>query len=779
MRTHGYLAFVVGICITVGVCLFVMDEQDRQAAAAFQRDTEKIARDTQQRLKIYFDTLLSIKGVFAIDQEVTRAEFARYVRELDVQRRYPGFQAIQFVRRVPSSALAAYADQIRRDDSLQSGGYPEYKIHPASVRDEHYLIEYNEPMRGNENAFGLDLAALPPHHAALQLGMDTGRVVATERITLVQDVSGQPGFVARSPVYRRGAPLSTAAERRAAILGFVAIVFRVHDLMEEVIDSPLLQHLYVRINDAGYMSDAKPQPSGVDNLLFDSAGKVGSALRLPALAGLSRSISMDVGERRWTMQFDGHAGSRYSRNTTLIVAIAMSGFVISTLIAALITNLLRRRALAHALRGTLNEQRAFQDSAIVGIALIEDGVIVRCNRGLEEMMGYPAGTLTSERTSVLVDAGVPDPFRCGPDGNRAHFEAELRRVDGSRLWCMVNGKVLDPHDTGKGCVWVINDISDRKRTEADLMDAKHGLERSLRELALQKSNVETAHKDLSAVLQTLQQAQATLITSEKMASLGALVAGIAHELNTPIGNSLLTSTALNDMVADFERQLIEAGGVRRSTLDAHLRDAKLACSIIVGSLRRAADLINSFKQVAVDQTSDQRRSFNLCGVLHDTLATYAAQLRRANCEVKVEMPESVMCTSYPGSVGQVLSNLINNAMLHAFEGRERGLISLSIRELDGDMAELRFRDDGVGMSSKTLHQIYDPFFTTKMGQGGSGLGMNIVYNLVTGVLKGRIEIASEPGEGTLIILTLPRVVSSQDDQPSGGSMIRPTGCVDA
>jgi signal transduction histidine kinase len=327
---------------------------------------------------------------------------------------------------------------------------------------------------------------------------------------------------------------------------------------------------------------------------------------------------------------------------------------------------------------------------------------------------------------------------------------------------MVNGKVLDRNDASTGCVWVINDISDRKRTEADLMDAKHGLERSLRELALQKHNVETAHKDLSDVLQTLQQAQATLITSEKMASLGALVAGIAHELNTPIGNSLLTATALNDMVTDFERQLIEAGGVRRSTLDAHLRDAKLACSIIAGSLRRAADLINSFKQVAVDQTSDQRRSFNLCSVLHDALATYAAQLRRANCEVKVDMPESVKCTSYPGSVGQVLSNLINNAMLHAFEGRERGQITISIRELEGDMVELRFRDDGVGMSSKTLHQIYDPFFTTKMGQGGSGLGMNIVYNIVTGVLRGTIHIESEPGHGTLIVLTLPRTVEAEE-----------------
>jgi PAS domain S-box-containing protein len=769
MRIHGYLAFIVGICITAWVCLFVMEQQDRQAAAAFQRDTEKIARDTEQRLKIYFDTLLSIKAVFAVDQEVTRTEFSRYVRELDVKRRYPGFQAIQFVRRVASSDLESYTGRMRRDDSLQQGGYPNYKIHPVSVRDEHYLIEFNEPMRGNENAFGLDLAALPTHLQALHMGMDSGRVIATERITLVQDNTGQPGFVARAPVYRRGMPLTTQEERRAAVTGFVAIVFRVHDLMGEVIDSPLLEHLYIRINNTGYFDDGNRTPD-VDNLMFDSAGKVGAGKRLPALKDMVRSITLDVGGRRWLMQFEGHAGGRYSRDAGTIAIIAISGAVISALIAALITSLQRRRALAQALRGTLEEQRALQDSAIVGIGLFADGVIVGCNRGLEEMMGYLPGGLTGSRTTTLVRGDQPDPFRCAPGSSRTHFETELRRVDGSLLWCMVNGKVLDANDRSKGGVWVISDISDRKRAEAALMDAKHGLERSLGELAQQKANVETAHKDLSAVLQTLQQAQATLITSEKMASLGALVAGIAHELNTPIGNSLLTATALTDMVADFERQLAEAGGVRRSMLDTHLRDAKLATSIIAGSLRRAADLINSFKQVAVDQTSDQRRTFNLCSVVHDTLATYAARMRRANCDVKVEMPENVKCTSYPGAVGQVLSNLINNALLHAFEGRERGRISIAILEPDDSTVELRFRDDGVGMNGKVLHQIYDPFFTTKMGQGGSGLGMNIVYNIVTGVLKGRIEIESEPGKGTLVVLALPRVVGEAGEEAFNNSV---------
>ncbi len=761
MRIHGYLAFIVGLCVTAWVCTFVVHVQDRQTQEAFQRDTQKIARDTQVRLQTYFDMLLSIKGVFAVKDDVTRLEFSRYVRELDLKRRYPGFQAIQFVRRVRSNELDAYSARIRADDSLQSGGYPDYKVHPASVRSEHFLIEYNEPMKGNENAFGLDLAALPPHYKALQLGKATGRVVATERITLVQDASGQPGFVARAPIYRRGASLLTEAERDAALVGFVAIVFRVHDLMSEVIDSPMLQHLYVSIHDAGYINDGGTVPPSVDNLMFDSFGKLGSGQRLPPLPGLTAKIPLDVGERRWVIGFEGHEGEHFGRDIKLVAAIGLAGFVISALIGAQIMTLQRRRALAQKLRVTADELRALQDSAIVGIGLFANGQVVRCNRGLEEMMGYAPGELAGRSCSVLT-GGHSDPFACVADGASMHFELELAGANGKKLWCMVNGRMLDPQEPRKGCVWVIIDITERKHAEAALVDTKHGLERSLNELALQKANVELAHKDLSAVLLTLKQAQASLITSEKMASLGALVAGIAHELNTPIGNSLLTATALSDMCKDFERQLGE-GGIKRSALDTHLKDARMACSIITNSLTRAADLIHSFKQVAVDQSSDKRRAFNLHGVVHDTLATYSAQLRRANCEVKVSMPETLNFISYPGSIGQVLGNLIQNAMMHAFEGRDSGHITISVAEIDEHTVELRFADDGVGMSARTLHQVYDPFFTTKMGQGGSGLGMNIVYNLVTGVLRGTIRVESEQGKGTTVILTLPRKVPAKEE----------------
>jgi PAS domain S-box-containing protein len=406
-----------------------------------------------------------------------------------------------------------------------------------------------------------------------------------------------------------------------------------------------------------------------------------------------------------------------------------------------------------------------QDSASVGIALFANGTIMRCNRGLEEIMGFEPGELIGKPTTLLSQGNTQgdDPFAMAVGTRRWQGEHELMRKDGGVIWCLINGKALGEVDLTRGGVWVIQDITDRKRTEAALVDAKSGLEHSLHELAREKANVEMAHSDLSAVLETLQQAQQNLITAEKMASLGSLVAGIAHELNTPIGNCLLTATALSDMAAEFEKKFAE-GGVKRSTLEAYLADIRHACGIMGSSLRRAADLITSFKQVAVDQTSDQRRRFDVCDVVKDTMATYAAQLRRANCEAHIDAVGPIELDSYPGSVGQVLSNLINNALLHAFEGRTSANIHVTARELDADNIQIIFSDDGVGMQPRVLRQIFDPFFTTKMGQGGSGLGMNIVYNIVTSILGGAIDIDSTPDAGTKATITMPKVAPRHDSE---------------
>ncbi|MET3132448.1 PAS domain S-box-containing protein [Oxalobacteraceae bacterium GrIS 1.11] len=302
-------------------------------------------------------------------------------------------------------------------------------------------------------------------------------------------------------------------------------------------------------------------------------------------------------------------------------------------------------------------------------------------------------------------------------------------------------------------IWALLDLTEELNAKRALKELNTSLESRVRE---RSAELERANSDLSLTLETLQRTQHELLAAEKMAALGSLVAGIAHELNTPIGNSLLAATTLSDRVLEFNR-VVADGSLRRSSLMAHLDEVRQAAGLISGSLHKAADLIASFKQVAVDQTSDQRRSFDLLQVLQDTVATYAPRLRRAHCTAALEVPAGLHMDSYPGSLYQVINNLINNALVHAFERRGAGAITVQAADIGDGMIELNFSDNGVGMSDEVLRHVFDPFFTTKMGQGGTGLGMNIVYNIVTGVLGGRISISTELDQGSTIRIVMPRV----------------------
>ena len=298
-------------------------------------------------------------------------------------------------------------------------------------------------------------------------------------------------------------------------------------------------------------------------------------------------------------------------------------------------------------------------------------------------------------------------------------------------------------------------LSEAKR---DLKDLNVSLESRVTE---RSAALERANADLSAALSTLQRTQVELLASEKMASLGSLVAGIAHELNTPIGNSLLASTSLRDRVEDFESH-VAAGALRRSELILHLEEVRTASQLISNSLHKAAELISSFKQIAVDQTNDQRREFDLQEAVRDTIATYTPRLRRAGCEVVMEVQEGLRFDSYPGGLYQVLNNLMNNALNHAFEAGGSGTITVHAEAAADGMVVLTFSDDGIGMTDEVLRRVFDPFFTTRMGQGGTGLGMHIVYNIVNAVLGGRISVSSAPGAGTAVRMLLPRAAPQRE-----------------
>ncbi|MBV8665496.1 MAG: response regulator [Burkholderiaceae bacterium] len=279
--------------------------------------------------------------------------------------------------------------------------------------------------------------------------------------------------------------------------------------------------------------------------------------------------------------------------------------------------------------------------------------------------------------------------------------------------------------------------------------ARRDSEERLRMLNEQlESRVEQRTRDLEKALHQVAEA-------ERLAALGGIVASVAHELNTPVGNCVSVASTLQSQAAALARD-VEDGRLKRSEFMQFLNDAMSGNEILMRNLRRTSDLVDSFKNVAVDQTTNQRREFDLQQVLEQDIVTLQPMCKKTPFTLHAELQPGIVLDSYPGTMGQILTNFISNAIAHAFENRKEGKMFLSTRLLESDHAEIVFADDGNGIHERHLKHVFDPFFTTKLGQGGSGLGLSIVYNLVTGVLGGKISIESAENHGTKFTLTVPR-----------------------
>ncbi len=259
--------------------------------------------------------------------------------------------------------------------------------------------------------------------------------------------------------------------------------------------------------------------------------------------------------------------------------------------------------------------------------------------------------------------------------------------------------------------------------------------------------------ELSATISRLQQSQKDLVEAEKLSSLGSLVAGVSHELNTPIGNAMITASSVEAESQSLVRQ-VENGDIKRSTLVEGLNRLTALSDVLVRSCERAASLIRSFKMVAVDQTSEQQRNFDLLEMVSDNLATIAPSFKRHRLHLDNRVPPKILCDSYPGPLGQVLTNLLQNAAIHAFEPNTPGHLVIE-GSAHASHAKLVVSDNGKGMSPEVLKHVFDPFFTTKLGQGGSGLGLAICRNIVSGVLGGTIHAQSTEGQGSTFTIEFP------------------------
>ncbi len=273
------------------------------------------------------------------------------------------------------------------------------------------------------------------------------------------------------------------------------------------------------------------------------------------------------------------------------------------------------------------------------------------------------------------------------------------------------------------------------------------------------SELEAANKNLEAALSNVNSAQAELARVERMAALGSMVAGVAHELNTPLGNCLLVASTLEEETRQF-LALVEEGKIRRSDLSRYANTAIDSTKLLLRGLQQSAHLVGDFKQVAVDQSSAQRRKFALHTMLQELSALLHSSLKKTPYTLELDIPDNIQMDSYPGPLGQVFTNLVNNAVTHGLEGRADGQMVCRASKVD-DQVFLVFEDNGSGIPTEIINRIFEPFFTTKFGQGGSGLGLSITYNIITNVLGGSINASSTPGLGTRFEIRFPLVAPGE------------------
>ncbi|WP_197082743.1 ATP-binding protein [Bradyrhizobium sp. LTSP885] len=285
-----------------------------------------------------------------------------------------------------------------------------------------------------------------------------------------------------------------------------------------------------------------------------------------------------------------------------------------------------------------------------------------------------------------------------------------------------------------------------------------------RENAIAKSKTEdelrTAKEKAETALIELNTTQQNLIDAERLAALGGLVAGVAHEVNNPIGISLTVASSFARRAEMFENDL-KTEPLRRSKLDEFVRTSRDASQQLVANLQRAGELIQSFKQVAVDRSHAERRQFNLGEATDQIVSSLRPVLKKAATALSVDVPEGLLIDGYPGAYGQILTNLFLNAVNHAFADGRSGTITITARARGADDVEIIFADDGAGMTPDVQRQAFDPFFTTRRNEGGTGLGLHIVYNLVTQQLGGRMMLESRVGQGTTFRIIMPRIAKGQ------------------
>jgi PAS domain S-box-containing protein len=467
---------------------------------------------------------------------------------------------------------------------------------------------------------------------------------------------------------------------------------------------------------------------------------------VPALAGAVEDIVRSIMETGVPVTGIEVAGQRADQTderfwiTYWHPLLSPSGAIVGINVAA--EEITERKRAEAALQASERQFHTLADS-IPQLVWMADasGKIYWFNNHWHEYTGTSAEeTSTHDWQTILAPASLEEARRRWAETLEAGtaLELELSLLGKDRQYRPFLTRVIPLRNSATaiyGWIGTHIDISERKRSEQEIRRARDAAE---------------------AALQNLRETQNSLIEVEKLAALGRLVAGVAHEINNPVGTSLTVASALERKAAMITAEFAQ-GALKRSSLNEFLKVSREASSQLVANLNHAAELIQSFKQVATDRSQSNQRGFDLGALTEQIVMSLRPGLGTQDLTLNVECQPDLTMNSYPGPYGQVLTNLFLNAVAHAFPEGRAGTIDIKIRTSGMENVEIIFSDDGCGMNPGVRRKAFDPFFTTRRDQGSTGLGLHIVHNIVANCLGGHIHLDSEPGKGTKIKLLLPRL----------------------
>ncbi|MNM55178.1 Sensor protein ZraS [compost metagenome] len=306
----------------------------------------------------------------------------------------------------------------------------------------------------------------------------------------------------------------------------------------------------------------------------------------------------------------------------------------------------------------------------------------------------------------------------------------------------------------------VEELPENRRDElGDVIRGFNAVQRKLKSIIEGSRQAEEmarrSQQETAQAMDELRRAQESLLQSERLASLGSLVAGVAHEINTPVGIALTSASVLKE-ATDSISAAVAGGGVKKTDIVRYLETAGESARLIMNNAYRAAHLIHSFKQIAVDQVSEARRLFELRDYIGEVISSLQPTLKKTRISIDIDCPPDIILDSYPGALAQVLTNLVLNCVEHAFDADTAGSIHIGVRG-EPDWIDMQVRDNGRGIAPDMLDRVFDPFVTTRRGQGGTGLGLNIVFNLIAKQFGGTITVSSTLGQGATFLLRLPKV----------------------